>query len=213
MTLDRSQLEQALERATRLEGEREQQAGFGLADVERVGDELGLSRETVRRAVADVSGEASGMLTVGVRRIVQSDADTVQEDLTTYLHLRGLEASGPGLWRQRGGWWPDLYRLSAVTPVAVTVSQAGEQSFVSLTAGIDRVFRAHIVAAFVGMLAAVLIFLSRPGPGQLLALTGLLVIWLAADLWAFMRRRLAIQHRLAGALADVARPSYRHQPW
>ena len=213
MQLDREQVEQALERATRFDAERDDDSTFDLADVERLGDELGLFPEAVRNAVVEISGQASGMLTVGARGFVPDTVPAVQESLNSYLHLRGLVLSAPGMWRQQGGWWPDLYRFTAVSPVAVTVTHAGQRAFVSLTAGLDRLFRAHVVAAVLGVITAVLIFFSRPGAGQLLTLTALLGGWLVADLWAFMRRRAAIEQRLIGAVEAISLPEYRSQPW
>lgn len=211
MTLDRNQVEQALERATRLDDDGT--GRFELVDVQKVADELGLSREAVRQAVAEVSGQASGMLTVGASGYVPGDADAVHDALRTYLTLRGLAPAGAGVWRQQNGWWPDLYRFLAGTPVAVTVAPAGPRTFVGLTAGLDRVFRVHVAAAFFGLVAAALIFLSRPGVTQLATIAALTLGWLAADLWAFMRRRIAVEQRLLGALTDISQPRYRLTPW
>ena len=210
MALDRTKLEMVLERAEELDSAATRST-FSDEEVARLGDELGISPAAVTRALAEAS--ASQSLTVGATALIHGEQPRVLDHVTTYLQMRGLEPIGAGVWEQRTGWWPDLYRFRALTPIAVSAVQSGEATRVTITAGLDRIWRLHLVAGALGLLAAT--FLAIPP----LALTSLFAAGLQAGLvagsswWSYVQRSRAIRTRLQRGLEEIASPTYQLQPW
>ena len=103
----RSELEAVIRRASELQASTSDRTDESLsqADIERIGQELGLDVASVRRAMAEVHGrpeqEESGALValagnkiVRVSRVLQRDAASVQSSLDRYL--QELELMVPG---------------------------------------------------------------------------------------------------------------------
>ncbi|NNC93429.1 MAG: hypothetical protein HKN80_13150, partial [Acidimicrobiia bacterium] len=132
--------------------------------------------------------------------------------LDSFFRLRGLTPAGSAVWEQGSGWWPDLYRFTARTPVGVSVGASDYGTTVRLTARLDRVWRAHLVSGLLAPLALVLTVLGA-GPSAWFGLMLGALAWMAVVAWTYQLRREAVQRRLAAALADVSRPAYRLQPW
>lgn len=210
MAFDRSQVEAVIQRALELDDV--PTTGMDAAAVLRVGEELGVSSEAMIRALAEVTSDRPGPLSVGAQATIAVSAAAAEAALAAFLRLRGLASTGSAVWQQETGWWPDLYRFWAVTPVGVTVGVADDGAVVRLTARLDRVWRAHLAAA---LLAPILLVVSLLGAGPEPSVGGvvLLAVWVGLCGWTYLARRAAVARRLRGALDTVADPAYRRHPW
>jgi hypothetical protein len=210
MAFDRGQVEAVIQRALELDDV--PTAGMDAAAVLRVGEELGVSSEAMIRALAEVTSDRSGPLSVSAQATIAVAAAEAETALAAFFRLRGLASTGSAVWQQETGWWPDLYRFWAVVPVGVTVGVADDGAVVRLTARLDRVWRAHLAAA---LLAPVLLMVSLLGAGPELSVGGvvLLAAWAGLCAWTYLARRAAVERRLRAALDIVADPAYRSHPW
>jgi len=211
MVLDRNQVEAAIERALELDAA--EVPAFDVAAVQRLADELGVSQAAISQAIGEAVGGSPGPLNATAQAPISAPPAEVEEVLHSYFRLRGLGTDGSTVWRQESGWWPDLYRFTATTPVAAAVAEAGEGTMVRLTARLDRVWRAHVVSALFGPLLLAIAVLTGAGPSALLSSLLLSFGWVAVSAWAYQLRRESIRRRLAQALHDVSQPAYRLAPW
>jgi len=213
MAFDRSQAEAILERALALDAD-EPAATIDVDALQRLGDELGISPASLAEAMEQVPGDrSSGPLNVSARATVRASRAETQAGFASFMRLRGLDTDGSNVWRQGSGWWPDLFRFRAVTPVSFSLSPTGDETRVHLTARLDGVWRAHLLAAILGALFAVVAWLTGPDlTGMVAALTGA-AAWIALCVWAYLYRREVVRRRLADALRDVSGPRYRRNPW
>jgi hypothetical protein len=206
--MDRLQAEAALSRALELEATAAADV-FDRDALERLGLELGVSPESLDQALGDVLGAPAGPLNAAAARTIVAPVEEVEAAIESLLRLRGLTTDGGSVWRQGTGWWPDLFRFRAVTPVAVSVIEAGTGTTVRFMARLDHLWRAHLVAAIlVPLLAALLL-----GIGELVASLFLGLAWVAVCGLGYRYRRGAVRRRLEGALRELSRPDYRSQPW
>ncbi|MDH3606101.1 MAG: hypothetical protein OER12_03810 [Acidimicrobiia bacterium] len=211
MVYDRRQAESILARAQELDAP-SSEALFDTAALQQLADELDVSRQALTQAIDEMTTEDAGLLSAEAGALVDQPVETVTESVGAYLRLRGLTSTGWSVWEQSTGWWPDVYRYRAHTPVAVSVSSAGTATRVRLIAHLDRVARAHVVF---GVLAPLWLAMLVAG-GGVSGLGGWLVpavAWVAGAIGGFFYRREAIRRRLANALVEVARPDYRMVPW
>ena len=212
MARDRTKLEAALARAAELDSlAGDAQIMFDDEEVSRVGAELGISPVSISRALSELNAGQS--LTVHATAVLPGARARVMSDLATYLHIRGLTSIGAGVWEQRSGWWPDLYRFLALTPVAVAADDSGNSTRITLTAGLDRIWRVHLLVGVLGFVAAAVVTIPTLELTTMLA--GILVatLFMGLSWWLYLRRRRLIEWRLQWALEEIARPSYRVQPW
>lgn len=211
MVYDRRQAESILARAQELDAPTSE-ALFDTAALQELADELDVSRQALTQAIDEMTTEEAGLLTAQAGAMVDQPVESVTESVGAYLRLRGLTSSGWSVWEQSTGWWPDVYRYRAHTPVAVSVSPAGEATRVRLTAHLDRIARAHVV---VGLLAPLWLAMLVAG-GGVSELAGWVLpaaAWVAGAIGGFFYRREAIRRRLARTLGEIARPVYRMVPW
>ncbi len=211
MVLDRNQVEAAIERAMELDAA--EVSTFDVAAVQRLADELGVSQAAISQAIGEAVGGSPGPLNAAAQELIPATPAEVEEALESYFRLRGLGTDGSTVWRQQSGWWPDLYRFTATTPVAAAVAEAGEGTMVRLTARLDRVWRAHVVAVLLGPLLLAIAILTGAGPAALVSAVLLSLGWALLSAWTYQLRREAIRRRLARALHDVSQPAYRLAPW
>ena len=117
------------------------------------------------------------------------------------------------MWEQASGWWPDVYRYRAQTPVVVSVAPAGDATRVRLTARLDRLARVHVLLALLAPLWVS--FLAGRGAtiGELMGWAVPAALWIVGSALGFLYRREAIRRRLATALCAIAEPVYRAAPW
>lgn len=212
MVLDRRQVEAILERALELDSAG-LEATFDIDTVQRLADELGVSSAALTTAIGEVGIETTGPLAVVAQSTIAAPVADVDAALAAFLRLRGLHTEGSSVWRQDSGWWPDLYRFTAVTPVATSLAAADDGTVVRMTARLDRVWRGHALAALLALLLLGLSVLTGSGPSDILGTVVLGAIWLALVAWTYYARREAIQRRLAGAITDVSGAAYRRNPW
>ncbi|MBT8165854.1 MAG: hypothetical protein KJP22_05765 [Acidimicrobiia bacterium] len=210
MAFDRVQVEAVIERALELDDA--PSAGMDAGAVRRIGDELGVSPGAMSQALAEIGAGRPGPLSVSAQATIPVPPAVLESALSSFLRLRGLAPTGSAVWQQASGWWPDLYRFSAVSPVAVTVGEADDATALRLTARLDRVWRVHLLAALLAPLALVLAVLGV-GPGLSLGSVILLAAWVGLCGWTYLVRRTAVERRLRGALDTVANPAYRLHPW
>lgn len=207
--MDRVQAEAALSRALELEARSESGDRFDRAVLDRLGLELGISPQALDEAVEEVLSAPAGPMNAAAGRAIPAPAAEISAALDTMLRLRGLTTDGAGVWRQESGWWPDVFRSWAVTPVAVSIVDSGRRTVVRFMARLDRIWRAHLLAAIIAPLVAAVLL----GVGELLAVLGFGLAWVAASVLGYQYRREAIRQRLDRALGELARPDYRRQPW
>ncbi len=212
MVYDRIQAEAILARAQELDAHTTG-ASLDAGALQRVADELGLSREALSQAIDEAAGERTGPLTVEARATTRQSVDEVTGALASYLRLRGLSSSGWSVWEQASGWWPDLYRYRAHTHVAVFVAERVDGTHVRLSARLDRVWRVHLFVALLAPLFLVISAVGGAGLSNLVDLLLLAVLWVGSAIATFYYRREAIQKRLTAALVDVSLPTYRMMPW
>jgi len=212
MTLDRSQIEAVLERAFELDAATVDET-VDVETVRRLADELGVSESALMQAMSEVAGERAGSHGVVAQASIPAQAADLEGALGSFLRLRGLITEGHDVWRQESGWWPDLYRFRAVTPVAVSIAPGDGVTVVSLTARLDRVWRGHVMAAVLAPLLVGLLLLAAPGLSSLVGGVVLGALWVGACGWAFHYRTESIRQRLASAIGEVSRPLYRLHPW
>jgi hypothetical protein len=210
MAFDRSQVEAVLQRA--LELDEAPSSHLEAEAVRRIGEELGVSSAAMSQALAEITSGRPGPLSVSAQATIPVSASALGVALTSFLHLRGLAPASSSVWQQDSGWWPDLYRFRAVSPVGVTVGEADDATAIRLTARLDRVWRAHLGAALLAPLMVMMSLLGI-GPGPSVGGFILLAGWVVLCGWTYLARREAIGRRLAGALDAVASPAYRLHPW
>ena len=210
MAFDRRQAEEVFERALEIDGA--PIPTFDRAALQRLADELGVSESAMSQAIAEATGGRPGMLNAIAEATIPVSVSEIHDALDSFFRLRGLNPSGSAVWEQGSGWWPDLYRFTVRTPVGVSVGAADHGTSVRLTARLDRVWRTHLVAALLAPLALILAAVGA-GPADSAGLVLGALVWMAGAAWTYQLRREAVQRRLAAALADVARPAYRLQPW
>lgn len=210
MVFDRRQAEEVFERALEIDGA--PVPAFDAASLQRLAAEMGVSESAMSQAIAEATIGPPGPLNALAEATIPAPPAEVRNALDSFFRLRGLTPAGSAVWEQGSGWWPDLYRLTARTPVGVSVGASDCGTTVRLTARLDRVWRAHLVAALLAPLALVLTVLGT-GPSAWFGLMLGALAWMAVVAWAYQLRREAVQRRLAAALADVSRPAYRLQPW
>lgn len=210
MTFDRRQAEEVFERA--LELDTAAVPDFDRSALQRLADEMGVSEAAMSQAIAEATGGRPGPRNAVAEATIQAAPSDVGAALDSFLRLRGLSPSGTTVWHQTSGWWPDLYRLTAITPVAVSISGTDAEATVRLTARLDRIWRGHLMAALLGPLVIILAVV-RAGSSISVGLVVGAVVWMTAAAWTYQLRRDAVQRRLAGALGDVSNPAYRFQPW
>ena len=212
MARDHPNLEEVLTRAAELDLlAADGQLMLNDEEVSWVGAELGISPVSISRALSELNAGQS--LNVDATAVLPGTRARVMSDLATYLHIRGLRSIGAGVWEQRSGWWPDLYRFLALTPVAVAASDSGNSTRITLIAGLDRIWRVHLLIGVLGFVTAAVVTILTLELTNMLA--GILVATLSMGLswWFYLRRRRLITLRLQWALEEIARPSYRVQPW
>ncbi len=210
--LDRSKLELVLARAAELDaGAGESPRKYTEHEVSRVAAELGISAMAVTQALSEVHSGQS--LRVESSAVLRGDPSQVAADVSTYLHMRGLGEVGSGVWEQRTGWWPDVYRFRVVTPVAVATTATQGQTQVTLTAGLDRIWRLHLVAGLVGLLSLLAMALPPLSVTNFIVAAVQAGVLVAVVWWSYRFRRRAIHARLGWALDEIGRPSYQLQPW
>ncbi len=212
MALNLSKLESVLARAAELDaGVGKSRPVVSAEEVSLVAAELGISPAATAQALSEA--QAGPAPTVEASAMVPGEPARVAIDVATYLHMRGLTEVGSGVWEQRTGWWPDLYRYRVVTPVAVAAAVAADATRVTLIAGLDRIWRLHLLAGVIGFLAVVGLTIPPLGLTSLFAggVQAILVVTVAW--WSYYHRRQAIRARLGSALEEIGRPSYRLQPW
>ena len=206
--MDRLQAEAAIARAMELDASRDDDA-FDRQMLERLGREFGVSMESLNRAVDEVMTVPEGPLNAAATRTIDASQAEVEPAIESMLRLRGLTTDGGSVWRQDGGWWPDLYRFRSVTTLAVTLLAAGAGTTVRFMARLDRIWRAHLAAAVV--LPVVLgLVMAMADPPAWLALS---LAWIGLCALTYGYRRQAVRARLDQALAELAQPEYRRQPW
>ncbi len=212
--MDRDQVEVALTRAVEIDAAVEPaEPTFDLPTVQRLADELGVSSEAIARAIGETTVPEAGPINAVAHATIPAPAPEVDRALESLLRLRGLQPVGSGVWQQASGWWPDLFRFRAVTPVAVTVAPGYGGTVVSLTARLDRVWRVHLAAAVLVPLVTALALLGAVGVGDLAGGLVAALAWVGSCAWGYQYRRESIRRRLAAALGDIAEPAYRRQPW
>ena len=111
MAFDRSQVEAVIQRALELDDV--PTTGMDAAAVLRVGEELGVSSEAMIRALAEVTSDRPGPLSVSAQATIAVSAAGAETVLDAFLRLRGLASTGSAVGQQETGWWPDLYRFWA----------------------------------------------------------------------------------------------------
>lgn len=207
--MDRVQAESALNRALELESADPGGELLDRAALDRIGQELGIAPDTLDVAVTEVLSAPAGPLNAAAARTIDAPAPELDRAIATMLRLRGLTTDGNAVWRQESGWWPDLFRYRAVTPVAVSVVASGRSAVVRLMARLDHMWRSHLVAAVVvPILAAFFV-----GIGEIAFILAFGAGWVALSLIGYQYRRDAVRQRLEQALRELARPDYRSQPW
>jgi len=212
MARDRTKLEAVLARAAELDSLADDgQIMLDDEEVSWVGAELGISRVSISRALSELNAGQS--LTVDATAVLPGTRARVMSDLATYLHIRGLRSIAAGVWEQRSGWWPDLYRFLALTPVAVAVSDSGNSTRITLIAGLDRIWRVHLLIGVLGFVAAAVVTVPTLELTNMLAGVLVATLFMVLSWWFYLRRRRMITWRLQWALEEIARPSYRMQPW
>ena len=164
------------------------------------------------QAIAEATAGRPGPRNAVAEVTISAAPSEVHDALDSLLRLRGLNPSGSAVWQQDSGWWPDLYRFTAITPVAVSVASSDHGTRARLTARLERIWRAHLIAALLAPLALILAVLGA-GPSASVELVLGALAWMSIAGWTYQLRREAVQRRLAGALDDVSRPAYRLQPW
>ncbi|MCP4249494.1 MAG: hypothetical protein GY778_20830 [bacterium] len=171
-----------------------------------------MSESAISQAIDEAVTGRPGPFNAVAQATVPAPAPEVQQALRSFLRLRGLSPTGSTVWQQESGWWPDLYRFTAITAVALSVNEAAGGTTVRLTARLDRVWRGHLGAA---LLAPLLLAVTLFGVGPSISMGSVLgaFAWVGAAAWTYRLRLEAVRRRLAGALVDVARPAYRLQPW
>jgi hypothetical protein len=152
------------------------------------------------------------MLNAVAQATIAASPEVVTDSLGSYLRLRGLTTDGSKVWRQEGGWWPDLYRFTASTPVGLAVAESDDGTLVRLTARLDRIWRTHLIAGIIAPVLAALAFFTAVIPSPVTSLAGA-VLGAGASVWWYQLRRRAIERRLARALTEIASPAYRLAPW
>jgi hypothetical protein len=212
MVLDRSELEAVLKRAIDIDLATGDES-FDLATVEDLADELGVSRTALIQAIDEVVLLDASHVTTSAQVVVTAPPDEVLAAVESLFRLRGLRKTGVASWEQDSGWWPDLYRFRASTPVSVWTGGGGESTWVRLSARLDNAWRSHVLASLAAPLLLVLWTLTSGSFGEALAWLPIVAAWMLAVTWAYRLRRAAIGRRLVAALRDVARPSYRLAPW
>lgn len=210
MVFDRSQAEEVFERALELDGDAA--PTFDSSALHRLADELGVSEAAMSQAIGEVIAGRPGLLNAVAAASLAVPVSEVGEALASFLRLRGLAPVGSTVWEQRSGWWPDLYRFTATTPVAVSVAETDGGSTVRLATRLDRVWRAHLVGALLAPVVLALALLGV-GPSASAGTVVVALVWIGAAAWTYQLRREAVRRRLSRALEDVARPEYRLQPW
>jgi hypothetical protein len=210
MAFDRSQVEETLKRAIARDT-REATDLLEESALRALGAEVGISPEAMALAIAEVRSPERGLLGAGASRSINASPDEVRKAAEAYLRMRGMVTDGQSVWRQASGWWPDLFRFTASTTVSATVFAATHGAAVRLTAALDRVWRAHIIAALLGPLFLVAVAVLGYGFDRGAAL--LAVAWPLFSAWSYLFRRATVQRRLEGALRDIARPDYLLAPW
>ena len=210
MAFDRRQAEEVFERA--LEIDEAAVAEFDQSALQRLADEMGVSEAAMSQAIAEATGGRPGPRNAVAEATIPAAPSDVGAALDSFFRLRGLSPSGTTVWHQTSGWWPDLYRFTAITPVAVSLSGSESEATVRLTARLDRIWRSHLLAALLAPLVLVMAFL-RTGSSVSLGLALGAVVWMTAAAWTYQQRRDAVARRLAGALGDVSNPAYRFHPW
>lgn len=212
MALDRSKLELVLARAAELDaGAGDSPRTFSEEDVSRVAAELGISALAVTRALSEANAGQS--LNVEASAALRGDPAQVIAGVSTYLHMRGLGEVGAGVWEQRTGWWPDVYRFRVVTPVAVAATFSSDQTHITLTAGLDRIWRLHLISGLLGLLALIALGLPPLSVTSFMVATVQAGVVVGVAWWSYRFRRRAILMRLQWALEEIGRPSYQLQPW
>ncbi len=210
MAFDRSQAEAVFERALELDAPAA--STFDRAALQRLADELGVSESAMSRAIDEALAGRPGPLNAVAEAEIAASAPEIHEALGSYFRLRGLRPNGPTVWQQESGWWPDLYRFTATTAVAVSIREGDDRTTVRLTARLDRLWRVHLAAALMGPLLLLGGFIGV-GPSVTVGSLVAVLLWVGAAAWTYQQRRQAVGRRLGGALTDVARPAYRLQPW
>ena len=210
MVFDRRQAQEALERAIELDTQPRTEV-VDEGTLRRLGDELGLSRESVAAAIRETRSSSTAPFTVVAASEISAQPDEARAATRAYLHMRGLTEERGAVWRQATGWWPDLFRYRTIVMISATVFATTGGSMIRLTANLDRIWRAHLFASLAGLL---LLVTGWAGDALDLAPAMLLgALWTAGVAGGFWYRRSAIQSRLASAIRDIGRPDYLLAPW
>lgn len=212
MILDRSELETVLKRAIDIDSAAGDDS-FDLATVEHLADELGVTRSALIQAIDEVAQPNRPHATTSAQVVIEAPQDEVLAAVESLFRLRGLRRTGVANWEQDSGWWPDLYRFRATTPVSVWTGRRGGSTWVRLTARLDNAWRSHLLAGILGPVLLVLWALTGTRLSQVVAWLPMTAAWVFAVTWAYRLRRASVGRRLVAALRDVARPSYRLAPW
>jgi len=210
MAFDRKQAEEVFERALAIDAALA--PTFDRADLQRLADELGVSESAMSQAISEAIGGQPGPRNAVAQATIPAPVSEVRNAFDSFFSLRGLYSRGSGVWEQGSGWWPDLYRFRAITPVALTIVESGEGSAARLTARLDSIWRVHLIGALLAPLTLVLAVLGIGPPMSRELLFGCLA-WMIVAVATLQLRQEAVRRRLAGALNDVSRPAYRLQPW
>ncbi|MBT8202143.1 MAG: hypothetical protein KJO87_02450 [Acidimicrobiia bacterium] len=210
MVFNRRQAHEALERAIELDTQPPDEV-IDDAALRRLGDELGLSRESVAAAIRETRSSSPGPFTAVAASEVSAGPDEARAATRAYLHMRGLTEERGAVWRQAAGWWPDLFRYRSIVMISATVFATTGGSIIRLTANLDRIWRAHLFAAIAGL---VLLAAAWLGDAVDLASAALLgSVWAGTAGSTYRYRRASIQRRLEMAIRDIGRPDYLLAPW
>jgi len=156
--LTRGGLEEILHRAIVIDSGSESITAT-VSDAYRIAAELGLSVESVDRAIVGQNPSLPGVTGCASASIIASgDADTYTPRLESSLRDHLLDrrsATEPSWWEQRRGWWPDISRNVTALRVHSSTEVFDERFLATLAVPLIWIRLVHGGVALLGLAATI----------------------------------------------------------